>query len=109
METKPAVIPQHTSHCPAISYAYPLGSGQACAVRVYEDRKEHTFSFKMLRKLQQRAFSTQCPPLADMDENYNNPHDKNVFVHKIGRFIKLSNGTRPEALKPRSNELVMES
>lgn len=33
---------------------------------------------------------------------------KDVFVHKVGRFIKLRNGTRPEALKPRNNELVME-
>lgn len=73
METKPAVIPQYTSHCPAISYAYPLGPGQACVMRVYEDRKEHTFSFITVQEIATESFSTECPPLADMDENYDNP------------------------------------
>lgn len=56
METKPAVIPQHTSHCPAMSYAYPLGPGQACAMRVFEDSKEHTFSFKTVQEIATESF-----------------------------------------------------
>lgn len=56
LETKPAVIPQHTSRCPAISYAYPPGPGQACAMWVYEDRKEHTFSFKTVQEIPAESF-----------------------------------------------------